>query len=174
MTSLPGHTGAVVFWRLDDKRYEKTWDGGEGAHQKGGRWSPVGVPAVYCSLDPGTAILEVAVHKGFGTLNAVPHVLSAAALEIPWDQVHVVQPEDIPNKLWRYPCAFSAAQQEFGHRWLSTHDFLAIPSAVSRRSWNLIFDASRAVGKYKLQHQEDLDLDPRLDPPLNGVSSPGR
>ncbi len=166
MTSLPGHTGAVVFWRLDDKRYEKTWDGGEGAHQKGGRWSPVGVPAVYCSLDPGTAILEVAVHKGFGTLNAVPHVLSAAALEIPWDQVHVVQPEDIPNKLWRYPCAFSAAQQEFGHRWLSTHDFLAIPSAVSRRSWNLIFDASRAVGKYKLQHQEDLDLDPRLDPPL--------
>ncbi len=166
MTSLPGHTGAVVFWRLDDKRYEKTWDGGEGARQKGGRWSPVGVPAVYCSLDPGTAILEVAVHKGFGTLNAVPHVLSAAALEIPWDQVHVVQPEDIPNKLWRYPCAFSAAQQEFGRRWLSTHDFLAIPSAVSRRSWNLIFDAGRAVGKYKLQHQEDLDLDPRLDPPL--------
>ena len=166
MTSLPGQTGAVVFWRLDDKRYEKTWDSGEGARQKGGRWSPVGVPAVYCSLDPGTAVLEVAVHKGFGTLNAVPHVLSAAALEVPWDQVHVVQPEDIPNKLWRYPCAFSAAQQEFGHRWLSTHDFLAIPSSVSRRSWNLIFDASRAVGKYKLQHQEDLDLDPRLDPPL--------
>ena len=164
MTSLPGQTGAVVFWRLDDKRYEKTWDSGEGARQKGGRWSPVGVPAVYCSLDPGTAILEVAVHKGFGTLNAVPHVLSAAALEIPWDQVHVVQPEDIPNKLWRYPCAFSAAQQEFGHRWLSTHDFLAIPSSVSRRSWNLIFDASRAVGKYKLQYQDDLDLDPRLDP----------
>jgi hypothetical protein len=32
-------------------------------------------------------------------------------------------------------------------------------------SWNLIFDASRAAGKYALQHQEDLDLDPRLNPP---------
>jgi RES domain-containing protein len=165
MTSLPGHTGAVLFWRLDDKRFEKTWDSGEGARHRGGRWSPPGVPAVYCSLDPGTAILEVAVHKGFGTLNAVPHVLSAVRLDISWDRVPIVRPEDIPYKLWRYPCASSAAQQEFGNRWLKTHGFLAIPSAVSRRSWNLIFDANRSVGKYTLQGQEDLDLDPRLDPP---------
>ena len=164
MTPLPGHSGPVVFWRLDDKRYEQTWDSGEGARQKGGRWSPVGVPTVYCSLDPGTAILEVAVHKGFDTLNAVPHVLSAAALTIPWGQVHVVQPKDVPNKLWLYPCAFSAAQQNFGRRLLSAHDFVAIPSAVSRKSWNVMFDADRAAGKYNLQHQDDLDLDPRLNP----------
>jgi RES domain-containing protein len=165
VTPLPGHTGPVVFWRLDDKRHNKTWDSGEGAREKGGRWSPAGVPAVYCSLDPGTAILEVAVHKGFETLNAVPHMMSAAALAIPWSQVQVVQPEHVPNKLWLYPCAFSAAQQGFGHRLLSAHAFVVIPSAVSRHSWNLIFDASRAIGKYVLQLQEDLDLDPRLNPP---------
>ncbi len=165
MTPLPGHTGPAVFWRLDDKRYARTWDNGEGARLKGGRWSPVGVPAVYCSLDPATAILELAVHKGFDTLNAVAHVLSAAALAIPWVEVHVVQPKDVPNKLWLYPCAFSAAQQDFGRRLLSAHDFIAIPSAVSRRSWNLVFDAGRAAGKYALQYQEDLDLDPRLNPP---------
>ena len=123
------------------------------------------MPAVYCSLDPGTAILEVAVHKGFDTLNGVPHVLSAAALTIPWKQVRVVQPEDVPNRLWLYPCAFSAAQQAFGGSLLRAHSFVAIPSAVSRRSWNLIFDASRAGGKYTLRGQENLDLDPRLDPP---------
>lgn len=165
MTPLPGHTGPALFWRLDDKRYAKTWDNGEGARLKGGRWSPVGVPAVYCSLDPATAILELAVHKGFDTLNAVAHVLSAAALAIPWDQIHVVPPKDVPNKLWLYPCAFSAAQQDFGRRLLSANDFIAIPSAVSRRSWNLIFDAGRAAGKYALHYQEDLDLDPRLNPP---------
>lgn len=165
MTPLPGHSGPAVFWRLDDKRYKKTWDGGEGAREKGGRWSPAGVPAVYASLDPSTAILEVAVHKGFKTLNAVPHVLSAAALEIAWDQVRIVQPEDVPNKLWLYPCAFSSAQQDFGRQWLNASPFVAIPSAVSRRSWNLIFDARRAVGKYRLLYQEDLDLDPRLNPP---------
>jgi RES domain-containing protein len=165
MTPLPGHRGPAVFWRLDDRRYTKTWNSGEGARQKGGRWSPAGAPVVYCSLDPGTAILEVAVHKGFRTLNAVSHVLSAAALELSWNEVHVVQPEDIPNKLWLYPCAFSAAQQDFGHQRLNAHLFVAIPSAVSRRSWNLIFDASRAVRKYKLLFQESLDLDPRLNPP---------
>jgi RES domain-containing protein len=164
MTPLPDHTGRVLFWRLDDKRHARTWDSGEGARLKGGRWSPPGVAAVCCSLDPATAILELAVHKGFDALNGVAHVLSAAALAIPWDRVHVVQPKDVPNKLWLYPCAFSAAQQGFGHRLMSTHDFVAIPSAVSRRSWNLIFDAGRAAGKYALQHQEDLDLDPRLNP----------
>jgi RES domain-containing protein len=165
MTPLPGHDGPALFWRLDDKRYAKTWDSGEGARLKGGRWSPVGVPAVYCSLDPATAILELAVHKGFDSLNAVAHVLTAAALAIPWGQVHIVRPEDVPNKLWLYPCAFSAAQQGFGDRLLSAYDFIAIPSAVSRRSWNLIFDANRAAGKYALQQQEGLDLDPRLNPP---------
>ena len=165
MNTLPGRPGPILFWRLDDKRYEPTWDSGEGARQKGGRWSPVGIPAVYCSLDPGTAILEVAVHKGFETLNRVPHVLSAAALGIRWKQVCVVRPEDVPNKLWLYPCALSAAQQAFGGRLLRAHDFVAIPSAVSRRSWNLMFDASRSAGKYALRNQEPLDLDPRLDPP---------
>lgn len=165
MNSLPDHTDPVVFWRLDDRRFKKTWNSGEGARLKGGRWSPVGMPVVYCALDPGTAILEVAVHKGFKTLNAVAHVLSSAVLRVPWAEVHVVHPVDVPNKLWLYPCAFSAAQQAFGHELLKAHEFVAIPSAVSRRSWNLIFDADRAAGKYELLVQERLDLDPRLDPP---------
>lgn len=165
MTPLPGETGPVVFWRLDDRRYATTWNSGEGAKLKGARWTPAGVPTVYCALDPSTAILEVAVHKGFDTLNAVPHVLSAAAITIPWDDVHVIRPSDVPNRLWLYPCAFSAAQQAFGGNALRAHVFVAIPSAVSRQSWNLLFDARRAESAYKLLSQEPLDLDSRLNPP---------
>ncbi len=33
--------------------------------------------AAYCSIDPATAIIKVAVHKGFETLDIVPHVLTA-------------------------------------------------------------------------------------------------
>lgn len=155
----------MAFWRVDDARFAATWDSGEGARLKGGRWSPEGISAVYCALDPGTSILEVAVHKQFKALNRVPHVLSSAELAVPWSDVHVVQPNDVPNKLWLYPCAFSSAQQEYGEKLLAAHDFIAIPSAVSRRSWNLIFDAVRAKGKYTLKSQEALDVDPRLDPP---------
>lgn len=28
--------------------------------------------------------------------------LTAAALHVPWTDVHVVQPEDVPNQIWRY------------------------------------------------------------------------
>jgi RES domain-containing protein len=165
VTPLPGQSSAVAFWRLDDKVFAATWDSGEGPRRKGGRWSPPGLPVVYSSLDPGTAILEVAVHKGFRALNLVPHVLSQGALAVPWSQVHVVEPHKVPNQLWLYPCAFSYAQQAFGQGLLSAHDFVAIPSAVSRHSWNLIFDPSRVRGKYRLSDQHDLNLDPRLDPP---------
>lgn len=165
MNALPGHTGPAAFWRLDDDRHRTTWDSGEGARLAGGRWSPPGVKAVYCALDPATAILEVAVHKGFKTLNSVPHVLSWATLRVPWDDVRIVRPDDVPNRLWLFPTAFSAGQQAFGDALLKAHDFVVIPSAVSRRSWNLVFDADRAAGKYELRVQELLDLDPRLDPP---------
>ncbi len=166
MIALPGDDGPVVFWRLDDQRFATTWDSGEGARRTGGRWSPVGTPVVYGSLDPSTAILEVAVHKGFETLNRVPHVLTAAALTVPWDAVHVVRPAEVPNRLWLYPCAFSAAQQALGAAFLREHPFVAFPSAVSRHSWNLLFDARRASGKYAVVSQEPLDLDPRLNPPV--------
>ncbi|WP_196796267.1 RES domain-containing protein [Acidiphilium cryptum] len=52
--------------------YAASWDNGEGAHLGGGRWNSRGVRAVYYSLDPATAILEVAVHKGFGILDTPP------------------------------------------------------------------------------------------------------
>lgn len=164
MTPLPGQTGPAAFWRLDDKTFATTWDSGEGPRLTGGRWSPAGVPVVYCSLDPGTAILEVAVHKGFRALNRVPHVLSESALSVPWSSVHVVQPDAVPNRLWLYPCALSRAQQAFGQGLLDQHDFVAMPSAVSRHSWNMIFNPTRAKRKYRLAQQYPLDLDPRLDP----------
>jgi RES domain-containing protein len=162
---LPGEPGPVLFWRLDDARYAAAWDSGEGARRAGGRWSPAGLPVVYCSLDPSTAILEVAVHKGFDTLNRVPHVLTTAALAIPWDDVRIVRPNELPNRLWRYPTAASGAQQSFGADLLRAHTFVVLPSAVSRWSWNLLIDTRRAAEKYTLTSQEPLDLDPRLNPP---------
>ncbi|MEA2728512.1 MAG: hypothetical protein QOF70_2987, partial [Acetobacteraceae bacterium] len=58
-------------WRLDQQGFAATWDSGEGAYRLGGRWNTKGVRAVYCSVDPATAILEVAVHKGFRALDTV-------------------------------------------------------------------------------------------------------
>jgi RES domain-containing protein len=48
------------------------------------------------------------------------------------------------------------------------HPLVAMPSAVSSYSWNLIFVASVAAGTYAaLKLQETFALDTRLHPPVS-------
>lgn len=165
MISLPPLLGGtkLIAWRIDDDRHSQTWDSGEGAFRVGGRWNTKGVRTVYCSLDPATAILEVAVHKGFRILDTVAHALTSLTI-LNASQVHVVQPFDVPNPAWLRPGSPGAGQQCFGDRLLASHKFLAIPSAVSTFSWNLIFDPAKASGAYIMRSQERLALDTRLHP----------
>jgi RES domain-containing protein len=164
--SLPPALGgtALTAWRLTKSTYARTWDDGEGAYLFGGRWNSKGVRAVYCSLDAATATLELAVHTGFPALDMVPHTMTM--FEIPHAaDVHVVREAEIPNPNWLMPATPSAGQQAFGDALLAAHKFMAIPSAVSRGSWNLIFTPARAAGAYELKSQQPYALDPRLHPP---------
>jgi RES domain-containing protein len=153
-----------VAWRLDRAKYSATWDCGEGAYRVGGRWNSRGVRAVYCSIDPATALLEVAVHTGFRALDTVPHVLTAVTITEP-SSVQVVDPASIPNANWLRPGIPSAGQQAFGDDLLARHKFILIPSAISTHSWNLIFVGTSAAGAYALRMQEAFALDTRLHPP---------
>lgn len=166
MNLLPIALGGteLVAWRLDQTVHAQTWDSGEGAYRVGGRWNSKGVRAVYCSLDPATAILEVAVHKGFRALDTVAHIMTAAVISAPAD-VHVVDPTTVPNPNWLRPGIPGAGQQAFGDELLRRHRFVAIPSAVSTHSWNLIFLAGGPAGAYVLRFQEAFALDTRLHPP---------
>lgn len=163
MTPLPSPLGgrALMAWRLDQATYAQHWNSGEGAFRAGGRWNERGTPAVYCSLDPATAILEVAAHAGFRNLDAVPHVLSSLAISKP-RRVKVIQPEELPDPAWLAPGMPDPAQQAWGEEMLARHGFLVLPSAVSRRSWNLVFSPAMAEGSYALVRQEDFEFDPRL------------
>ena len=167
MTPLPAWRDGdeLVAWRLDHRDHAATWDSGEGARRVGGRWNSRGVRAIYCSIDPATAILEVAVHKGFRTLDTVPHVLTAVTI-VDAARVHVVEPARIANPNWLYPGIPSAGQQAFGDDLLAAHGALVVPSVVSRHSWNLVFLAT-GTGGYRLRSQEAFALDPRLHPPAS-------
>lgn len=157
--------GTLYAWRIDRARHAAAWDGGEGAFRAGGRWNGRGVRAVYCAFDPATAILEVAVHKGFRILDTEPHVLTALALPDA-RAIHVVTPDAVPNPHWLVPGIPSAGQQAFGDALLAAHGMVAVPSVVPRHGWNLVFDAERAAGRYRLHGQERFALDPRLHPAL--------
>jgi RES domain-containing protein len=163
MAPLPGALGGtdLIAWRLDRQTYGATWDSGEGAFRVGGRWSSPGVRAVYCALDPATTIMEVAVHAGFEILNTIPYVLSEIRVPDPAD-VFVVQPEDVPNPYWLVPTPTNPGQQEFGDNLLAAHKFVVLPSVVAKGSWNLLFLATNAAGRYSLASQDRFALDPRL------------
>ena len=166
MTPLPTPLGGaeLVAWRLDQAGFAESWDSGEGAYLVGGRWNSRNVRAVYCSIDPATAILEVAVHKGFKALDSVPHVRTAVTVTDP-SRVHVVEPAAMPNPNWPRPGIPSAGQQAFGDALLSAHRFVLMPSVISSQSWNLIFVSAREPGSYVLRSQERFALDTRLHPP---------
>jgi RES domain-containing protein len=165
VTPLPAALGGseLVAWRLDQATYASTWDSGEGAYLVGGRWNGRGVRAVYCSIDPATAILEVAVHKGFKALDTVAHVITAVTIDP--SAVFVVEPSMIPNPNWLRPGIPSAGQQAFGDDLLRKQKFVLIPSVVSTASWNVMFVGSNAVGSYKVRSQEPFALDTRLHLP---------
>jgi RES domain-containing protein len=163
---LPAPIGGteLTAWRLDQAKFAATWASGEGAYRVGGRWNSKGVRMVYCSVDPATAILEVAVHTGFKALDTVPHVLTAVTIAEP-ASVHVVMPASVPNPNWLRPGIPSAGQQHFGDTLVAGHKFVLIPSVVSIHSWNLIFVGATAAGAYCLRLQEPFALDTRLHPP---------
>ncbi len=169
MTPLPAallkgpNAKTFVAWRLERSDFAATWSGGFGAQKVGGRWSPRGRAVIYTSLDPATAILEVAVHKGFPALDAVPHQLLAIEALKP-AKVHVVKASDVPNPRWLQPGSISAGQQAFGADLLDQHPFMLVPSVVSVHSWNLIIDVRSATGLFKLHASEDFGLDTRLNP----------
>ena len=156
--------GPVVAWRVDYALRAATWDSGKGAELAGGRWNPEGFAAVYCSIDPAAAILEVAVHKTFSVLDTVAHVLTAIEVSAT-SNIHVVRPEEIPNPAWLVPGTPSDGQQRFGLALMSVHPFVLIPSAVSAHSWNLIFNPAVAHGRYAQKQQQPLMIDTRLHPP---------
>lgn len=166
MTPLPPplNPAELVAWRLDKAIHRASWDSGEGAYRFGGRWNSKGVRAVYCSVDPATAILEAAAHTGFDDLDTVRHVLTAATIA-DVSKVHVIDPTSVPNANWLRPGSIGAGQQAYGDALLARHTFVVIPSTISTHSWNLIFVAAGATGAYALRLQEDFALDPRLNPP---------
>lgn len=144
--------------------HQSTWDSGKGAELVGGRWNPKGFAVVYASVDPSTAVLEIAVHKGFDTLDRVPHVVSCGEILDP-ASVHVIHPSQLPNANWLRPGTPGHAQQQYGRQLLEKYPFVAIPSAVLPLSWNLLFNPTLAAGKYRLRDQTDFALDTRLNPP---------
>ncbi|WP_338764172.1 RES family NAD+ phosphorylase [Massilia sp. METH4] len=108
-----------------------------GAAQFGGRWNPVGMPALYCGTSVALCSLEKFVHVGAGPLP--PMVL--AAVDIPDDTVlHEPAVAALPAGWDALPT--SKAAQSFGGAWLARGAELGmkVPSAIVPEETNVILN----------------------------------
>jgi RES domain-containing protein len=161
----------LIAWRLETSKHFPTWQTAEGAFLVGGRWSSAGRRVLYTSIDPATAIVEVGVHKGFNTLDTVPHTLIEIEISDP-ARVYLVQPTALPNPSWLRPGTISAGQQTFGDGLLASNPLVVVPSVVSTHSWNLLIDVAGAAGLFSLRGSEAFALDPRLNPTAAAIPRP--
>lgn len=159
MASLtPGPT--LTAWRTTKRTYAPVALDGKGAATYGGRWNPVGVPAVYLSSSRALSILEVLTQVR-GPADLRDYVLIPVALP----ESAVMAVEALPADWRALPAGEST--RRIGAEWAMQKRTLVlrVPSVVLPMEANYVLNplhpdaADLAIGDV-----EELDLDPRLFP----------
>ena len=133
---------------------------GNGAALAGGRWNPIGMRAVYTSLNPSTAVLEVRVHSS-GFIPAAN--LFLVELDVPDELVHNGHEPKLPAD-WN-ELMIPASTIAIGRHWLSAANAVAmkVPSVVCPADWNVILNPVHPdFTSVQVTRQEAFSLDARL------------
>lgn len=121
-------------WRITNRKYalDKLCTG---AALYGGRWNPVGMPALYCGASIAITALEKLTH--LGTQSRPPLVL--VAVDIPDDAITYDPGLAVLPRDWD-ELPTSAAAQAFGGAWLTRGGELTlkVPSAIVHEESNVI------------------------------------
>ncbi|MCY3590106.1 MAG: RES family NAD+ phosphorylase [Acidobacteria bacterium] len=116
-------------WRLARTQWAPDMDtilSGEGAMRRGGRWSPAGMRAVYCSETSSLALLEVLVGLPFGVDHPAYRIVD---LTVPDDSIAHLDVE---------PAATDS--QSLGAAALGRHLAIAVPSVVNPLERNVVIN----------------------------------
>jgi RES domain-containing protein len=151
-------------WRVVKSKYAASALDGEGARRAGGRWNPVGTPALYASDSLALAMMEVLVH--FDTAMPMASYV-ALELDLPDDAILSINPNAIPGNWPRLDSI--PASQRIGHGLLVMRNLfaIAVPSVVVPLSFNYVINPAHAdfpawVAKQLLRPPIPLQFDARL------------
>lgn len=123
-------------WRISQPKYalDKLC---AGAAQFGGRWNPIGIPALYCGTSIALCSLEKLVHIGAGPFP--PLVL--VAVDLP-DSSPLYTPSIAELPIGWDTMPTSAAAASFGGAWLAKGSSLGmiVPSAIVAEESNVVIN----------------------------------
>lgn len=147
-------------WRLCRDVHAAKAFTGEGPFRYGGRWSPPGVPVVYCAESRSLAAMEILVHRlGTEVFRASRWVMIAA--DVP--ETVIEKPARVPEA-WRAQSPIPAVQ-DFGAAWARERRSAAlrVPSAVVLGEFNYLLNPAHPdFEKFTLGKPELFSFDARL------------
>jgi RES domain-containing protein len=149
-------------WRLARPEFAEQLDG-EGSRTEGGRWNPVGLPALYTSEHLALSVLEVYVHLPPQMRDVLP-VLTAVHISIP-DDVGITRVTRQQLAVLLASANPLAACQSIGGAWISGgHDLvLQVPSVLVAEETNLVLNpAHPRMREVKILSSRSFKFDPRL------------
>lgn len=147
-------------WRLCRAQYAISTFSGEGAFRYGGRWSPPGVPVVYCAESRSLAAMEVLVHH-LGTEIFKTTAWSVTAADVPESLIE--KPTRVPKEWRELPPV--AAVQAFGAEWAATArtPVLRVPSSVVLGEFNYLLNPTHPdFARITVGKPEPFEFDSRL------------
>ena len=150
----------MTVWRLSTVKYAASLFSGEGARLFGGRWSPVGLPVVYCAESRSLAVVEILTGLD-DTDRLFEQAWVLAPAEIPDECIE--KPARVPDNWRQYPHAPST--QTFGAEWVQAgrSAALRVPSAVVPGEFNYLLNPAHPDFKrVKTGKPEPFSFDPRL------------
>jgi RES domain-containing protein len=158
------------FWRLASPRWalDRT---GHGMALFGGRWNPVGVPAIYAAESIALAALEKWAHLS-GVVPADPFVL--VAIDVPESGIRMLTELELPEDWQAVP--WPRSSEKFGGALLQPRDpnesgvlGFTVPSVIVPESHNLVLNPAHSeMQAMTLTRIRDVAFDGRM---LKGTQS---
>ena len=147
----------MILYRLATAKYADDLSG-EGARLYGGRFNPVGIPAVYTSGNVSLCILEILVRA---SRHTAPDSYTLISIEIPDTDIREIK-QDKLKKDWQNDLDYT---QGIGEYFLKENKeiCLKVPSAVISIEHNYVLNPAQAgFKKVKIIATQLLQLDKRL------------
>ena len=147
----------MIVYRLSTAKYAEDLSG-EGARLYGGRFNPIGIPALYTSENISLCILEILVRA---SRHTAPDSYTLISIEFPETDMREIKIEKL-KKDWQSDLNYT---QEIGEDFLKDNQALClkVPSAVIPIEHNYILNPAHAVFKKVIIIETQLlQLDKRL------------
>ncbi|GGY05108.1 RES family NAD+ phosphorylase [Paludibacterium paludis] len=148
-----------VFYRVACGPYRMDLSG-KGAEMFGGRWNPVGVPAVYAASSISLAMLEILIHA-----RSLPLDYFVMALSVPMEGVKSVRAPALPAGWDRLNDQSASQQAGTRHVFQANRFGVLLPSVVVPEEQNLVLNPLHPLmRRVTVKELRPLRPDPRLFP----------